>query len=189
MVRVKWRWILPLGHLTVDLVLVLALIAYSNRVFLRHRTALPSPLLRPALLFQESGSVEWDPRTSGPPGPFNLIMTGNLPVGLLTGTLRPEAGYIGRRQPWDPVWFLLYEALSFPCWFAIGTWIDAGRSRLGSVMIGFIAVRLLVTILGVYEPGWRVQATFWMGFVSWLGGFGILHFVRVSVRVVKRIAE
>jgi hypothetical protein len=187
--RVKWRWLLPLGHLAVDLILLVALIAYSNRVF-RGRTGVPSSSVttNSVLLLQEGGSIEWDPRTSIPPGPFSLIITGNLPAGIIAGSLRPDAGYIGRRQRWDPVWFLLHEALAFLCWAVIGGWVDAGHSRLRTLMIGFLAVRLLAAVLRAPELGWHVQALFWMVGILWLAGVAVTRLVRECVRAARGAA-
>jgi hypothetical protein len=53
MVRVKWRWLLPLGHGLVDCILLVALIAYSNRMFPREKGGLhESPAIRDALFLQ-----------------------------------------------------------------------------------------------------------------------------------------
>jgi hypothetical protein len=187
MVRVKCRWLLPLGHVLIDCILLVALIVYSNRISRREKSAVhpPGPI-QAALLLQEDLSVEWDPRTSAPPGPFMLIMSGNLPAGLISGILRPEAGIVNRRQPWDRVWFLLPEAVAFLCWYLIGLWIDAGRSRLGKVMIAYLVVRCLLALAGVYDIGWRIQILFWMGFTVWLAGFGSSRLIRVGLRSARR---
>jgi hypothetical protein len=98
MVRVKFRWILPIGHLVIDCILLGALIVYSNS----HAYRGDSGSSRTLILVQESGSVEWDPRTMGPPGSFSAIISGNLPAGLVSVFLRPEAGIVGGRRRWDP---------------------------------------------------------------------------------------
>jgi hypothetical protein len=188
MMRVKWRWVLPLGHALIDCILLIALIAYSHRVYRGETRDIPAPTpIRPALFLQESGSVDWDPRTSNPPGPVLLITTGDFPAGLLAGVLRPNAGDVGRRQPWDPIWFLLHEAFSFPCWYFIGAWIDAGRVRLGKFMIAYAAVRLVLALAGFYEVGWRIQILFWMGLAFWLAGLGLSRLIRVGLRAAKRV--
>ncbi len=94
---------------------------------------------------------------------------------------------MGRRQPWDPIWFLLYEALSFPCWYFIGAWIDAGRVRLGKTMLAYAAVRLLLALAGFYEVGWRTQILFWMGMAFWLAGLGLSRLIRVGLRAANRV--
>jgi hypothetical protein len=184
MVRVRWRWSLPLGHAVIDCIALIALITYSHRVF---RSEVGGHgFVRPALLLQESGSIEWDPRTLPPPGPVLIITTGALPSGLIAGTLRPNAAYIGRRPLWDPIWLLLHEALSFPCWFLLGVWSDTRRGLLIKVMIGYLAARLLFVVTGSYDVGWRFQILFWMGMVLCLFGLGIAHQIRVGQRAARR---
>jgi hypothetical protein len=116
-----------------------------------------------------------------------LITTGNLPAGLIASFVRPNAGYVGRRQPWDPIWFLLHESLSFPFWYFIGAWIEAGRVRLGKTMVAYVAVRLLLALSGFYEVGWRTQMLFWMGLAFWLTVLGLSRLINVGLRAAKHI--
>ena len=186
MMQVKWRYALPLLHTLIDCILLAALIAYSNRVFRPEKSTLPRPTpLTFALFFQEN-SVEFDPRPSSPPGPFSLIMTGNLPAGLLSAVLRPEAGFIRARQRLDPFWFLIHESLSFSFWYLIGAWIDRGHVRFGVVMITYFGLRLLLAISGSGEVGWKIQTVFWMGLLFWLVGVGSSKLITVAVRAAKR---
>jgi hypothetical protein len=66
-------------------------------------------------------------------------MSGNLPAGIISDALRPRAGIIARGQHWDVVWFLAHETAAFLFWYLIGMLADSGRSRLGRVMIGYLA--------------------------------------------------
>jgi hypothetical protein len=187
MVRVKLRWLLPLGHTLIDCILLFSFIAYSNRQFRGERGALyPSAAIEAVLFLQEGGPVAWDPVTSTPPGPFMLITSGNLPAGLVSDILRPHAWIVRRGHRWDRIWFLLQEAFAFSCWYFIGVWIDAGHSRLGKVMIAYLALRFLIALTGVYDVGWRVQVLFWLGFTLWVAGLVSSRLIRVGLRAAKR---
>jgi hypothetical protein len=185
--RVKWRWLLPLGHTVIDCALVFALIMYAHRLFQPKKSEVHPPTrFHAALFLQEGDSVEWDPRTLPPPGPFSLIMTGNLPAGLASSVLRPEAGMVTRKKHWDPVWFALQEAVSFMFWYLIGAWVDAGHPKLGKVMLAFVVGRFVLAVVGVYEIGWRIQVLFWLGFCLWLACAGLSLVFRVVSSAATR---
>jgi hypothetical protein len=186
MMRVKWRWLLPFGHGLVDCILLVALIAYSNRMFRREKGPLHGPrAIQPALFLQESSSIGWDPKTD-PSGQFMLLLTGNVPAGLISEALRPQAGMVSRERRWDPVWFLLHEAFAFSCWYLIGAWIDAGRFSLRKIMSGYLALRFLMAFTGVYDAGWRIQVLFWLSLTLWLVGLGSSYLLRAGSRAAKR---
>jgi hypothetical protein len=186
MVRVKCRWLLPIGHALTDCILLVALIAYPHRLFQQEKGAVypPAPI-HAALFLQEGGSVAWDPKT-GLNEPFMLIMSGNFPAGLISDVLRPQAGVVSRGHRWDRVWFLLHEAVAFPSWYLIGVWIDAGRFGLGKVMIAYLVVRFLIALTGFYDVGWRIQVLFWLGFTLWLAVLGSFRLIRAGLRAAKR---
>lgn len=186
MMRVKWRYALPLLHTLIDCILLAALIAYSNRVFRPQKSTLAGPTPLTFALFLQENSIEFDPRPSSPPGPFSLIMTGNLPAGVLSGVLRPEAGFIRARQRWDPLWFLIHESLSLSFWYLIGAWIDRGHVRFAVVMIIYFGLRLLLALSGSGEVGWKSQTVFWMGLLLWLVGVGFSKLIRVAGGAAKR---
>jgi hypothetical protein len=187
MKRVKLRWLLPFGHAVIDCILLVSLIAYSNRMFRQEKGVLyHSAAIQAALFLQEGESVEWDPVTLPPPGPFMLIMSGNLPAGLVSGALRPQARIIRRECRWDRIWFLLQEVAAFASWYLIGFWVDAGRSRLGKVMIAYLAVRFLIALTGASDAGWRFQVLFWLGFTLWLMAVGVSRLIRVALHTAKR---
>lgn len=180
MPRVKWRWILPIGHLVVDCVLLVALIAYSNRMFPRQTDiASPSGSFQDAVFLQDRG-YEWEPRFDVISGPFMAIASGNLPAGLVAAALRPEAQIPRRKHKWDHIWFLVHEALAFLGWFTVGALVDAGHPRLGKVMLGYLAVRFMLALTGRYEIEWKTQTIFWMCFTMWLIGLGVSHLIGLS---------
>jgi hypothetical protein len=182
MTRVRCRYLLPFGHTLIDCILLVAFVMHLSRPFGREGAIHPPSRARPVLLLQESDSFEWDPRTASPPGPFMLITSGNLPAGLISDVVRPEAGFVRRGQPWHHMWFLLQEAVASSCWFLIGLWIDMARPRLGKVMMAYLTLRLLLAFTGAYEIGWRIQISFWMGFMAWLVGLGIYRAIRLLPR-------
>jgi hypothetical protein len=185
-VRVKFRWILPIGHLAIDCILLGALIVYSNSHAYRGDSGWKAISKSSLIFVQESGTVEWDPRTTGPPGSFSVIMSGNLPAGLVSVFLRPEAGIVGGRRRWDPSWFLLHQAVSLPFWYSLGIWADAGNVRLGKVLLVYLVVRFLVAVSGSYNVGWRVQILFWWSLILWAAGLGLHRLSRVCLRAAKR---
>jgi hypothetical protein len=121
MSRISYRWVLPFGHAVVDLLLLAAWIGYGIMLIRQEtlRSDRHSQLLQPAL-FQDGGTVRWDPPALPPPPRFALLMTGTLPAAAVSMSIRPEAWYITRRKLWNPVWLLIHEAVAIPFWFLIG---------------------------------------------------------------------
>jgi hypothetical protein len=186
MVRVKWRWLLPLGHLLVDCVLLVALIAHSNHLLRRDKGALHRPTHIQSALFLQEG-IPFEPTNIRLSGPSLLITSGNLPAGIVSEFLRPPHDRIVRSgQRLDGVWFLLHESCAFVCWHFIGVWVDVGRMRLRWVMIGYLAMRLLLALTGAYEVGMRIQVLFWFCFMFYLIFVGTSLLVRFGLRAAKR---
>ena len=184
--RVKYRWLLPFGHALIDSMLLVAWITLSGRLFPREKDSMyRSAPVQAALFLQEGGSVTWEPANLPPSGPFVLIMSGNLPVGLISAVLRPRASIVRRGHRWDGLWFALQEAIAFPSWYLIGFWIDTYRFRLGKVMIAYLAVRFLVALTGFYDVGMRIQVLFWLGFVLWLTGLGLSRLIKIGSGIAK----
>lgn len=179
---VKFGWLLPSANFVVDGVLVLALIAHSNRFV--HKTVLSQAgNVQPVSLIQEGGTVMWDPKTLPPTGPFMLIVTGNVPAGLISERLRPDAGALSYGPKWDRLWFALHEAIAFACWFVIGTWVERHHKQLRTILICYSAVRFLLALTGTYDIGWRIQILWWLGFTAWSVGAVSLYLIRRIVRL------
>jgi len=134
---------------------------------------------------KESSSIEWDPETH-PSGQFLALMSGNLPAGLISEVLRPQAAMVSRERRWDPVWFLSQEVLAFSCWYLVGAWIDTRHLGLRGVMFAYLALRFLMALTGVYDVAWRFQILCWLAFALWLVGLGSSHVIRVGLRAAKR---
>jgi hypothetical protein len=146
--------------------------------------------VRPVLLLQESGTVGWDPRTLPPPPESIFLVSGTLPAGLVSTSIRTEAHIQTRGRLWDPIWFLIHEATAFLFWFALGIWLDWGHPRLGEVMLTYLAIRFALGLsnlaLGIAEVGWRIQFLFWLGFTLLAIVLALHWLVRLSLHVLKR---
>jgi hypothetical protein len=124
-------------------------------------------IIAPAMLLQEDGGVAWDPIYVPPPPEFMLLASGSLPAGMVSMSLRPKAWWATRQRIWDPVWFLLHEALAVPLWFLIGWRIDLGRSQLKKLMLIFLLARwgfgAIDIVSGAARIGAALQCLFWLG--------------------------
>jgi len=150
----------------------------------RSRTRSQTSVLTPA--FAENDSIGWSPAWDewSPDPRFVLLLTGTLPAGIVSGSIRPEAGWQTRHRLWDPVWLLIHEAVAIPFWFWIGAWLDTGRSRLTRTMQAYLAGRIGLAVLAIAVAGswWTVQFVFWLG----LGGYGALQTWHWLGRTVRR---
>lgn len=191
-VRLRLRWLLPAGHLLVDVVLATSLVVHSSGRF-QSRKGDPglTTALQPVMLSQEDASVGFDLTTLPPPDEFLVIMSGNPAAGFVSErivpeTMTPPGGVRSRVRPRDLSWFLLHEALSFSCWYVLGAWLDRSRARLGLVMIMYLAIRAAVAVTGFYEIGWRIQVVFWLGLSLSLLAFGFVRLCKAGWRATRR---
>jgi hypothetical protein len=183
--RVKFRWLLPLGHALIDCILALAWIKFSDSLFRREALATPPPATIQAALLQE-GNFDWVPVYDSIPGPFLVLASGTLPAGLLSDVFCPGAGLTRPGQRWRPIWFLLNEAFALACWWLIGRRADTGHLWMGRVMLAYLAARSLIALTGIYEVGWRIEVLFWWCFALWLLAVGIARSVRGVLRYARR---
>jgi hypothetical protein len=138
----RCRWLLPFGHLIVDGIALVIWIVQANSVLVhRPKTSFRLAEGKPVLLLQDK-VVAFDVRESSPDGVFLFLTAGDLLAGSCSIAARPRAHLQTRGKLWDPVWFVIHEALSFAFWFWIGFLLDIGRLQLKTVMLVFLAARL-----------------------------------------------
>lgn len=183
----KLRWLLPFGHALVDILLLSILTMHLTARLQSLQTHQPRrPVVRFAMFLQEDAAITFDPKTLPPPAEFLLVVTGNPVAGFVSTTARPEAGVLSPRRSWDPIWFLIHEAVSIPCWYLLGAWVDGRRPRLGVVMISYLFIRFTIAVAGQYEVGWRIQVLFWLGITMYLLVFGSIRLGQTAWRATKR---
>jgi hypothetical protein len=184
----RYRSLLPAAHTALDLLLLAAWIWHAM-VLLNSPTAWPHPQGNVLAAYARNESIGWEPTPfRDPPDPrFDLIRTGTLPAGIVSGSLRPEAGWQTRHRLWDPAWFLIHEAAAIPFWFLIGAWIDSGRHGLGRLMRGYLLGRIALALLAIAFPAnyWvPLQVLFWLG----LAVYGALRAPRWLLRTARSVA-
>jgi hypothetical protein len=184
MLRWRNRSLLPGGHAAIDVLLLAAWIWHAV-VVLDSPRAWSRPRGNALAAYARNESIGWEPTSRGGPSEprFDLILTGALPAGIVSGSLRPEAGWQTRHRLWDPIWFLIHEAVAIPFWFLIGTWIDGGRSGLGRLMRGFLVGRMALALLAIAISAncWvALQILFWLS----LAVHGALRASRWLLRTV-----
>src|SRR5437868_2213487 len=115
--EIRWRILLPVGHLVVDCVVLALWLWHGNTLYqptadsLRHR-------IQPILFLHEGVSFTVELQWS-PPDDLIFLASGDLPAMLISDALRPKAYIVTRSKLWDRSWFLIHEALSFSLWFTV----------------------------------------------------------------------
>lgn len=173
----QYRILLPAGHTAIDLLLLAAWIWHAV-VVLSPPQAWSHPPGNALAAYARSESIGWSPSTVywEPDSRFALIQTGTLPAGIVSASIRPEAGWQTRHRLWDPWWVLVHEAVAIPFWFLVGAWLDTSRSRLGKTMQAYLVGRMALALLAMAGSGigWKAQALFWLG----LAAYGALWAMR-----------
>ena len=111
--KLRWRVVLPFGHLAVDCLLLVLWLWHAPSLFRPKADASPWRI-ESVFLFQESESIPFDPKFIVPPAEFLLLASGTLPAALVSGAVRPEAHIVTSAKLWDPIWFLIHETESGP---------------------------------------------------------------------------
>jgi hypothetical protein len=170
--KCRYRSLLPAGHALVDLVLVCywiwhAVVVLNPLITEQHKHA-----ISPMAAYAAPESIGWDPSVYSHTEPyFAVMLTGTLPAGMVSATLRPEAGWQTRNRLWDPVWVLYHEMVAIPFWILLGFLLDARPSWVGKLMRGYLGSRVVVMVLAMAFPTgnwWIPQFLFWMAIGAYL---------------------
>lgn len=183
MIRIKCKWLLPVGHALLDCV-VLAWCVHSHvrpqEIATTHQVALPL-----ALFLQETPAIAFDLRTFPPPADYMFLQSGNAVAGLIASFLNTTPWIVHGTPGWEPIPFTTYEMLAFASWLLVGVWVDSGRPRLRAVLVAYLVARCLIAAFGVYEVGWRIQMAFWMCLAIWLTLRTIVGLLLAIVRTTR----
>lgn len=176
----RFRCLLPLFNLAIDLVLLVAMVWVAHDYLLTMRQ--PSPL------WHQTTGEHFDPAmlAEAPfPQPIKAIALGTLPAAVVPSLLLPN-GWRGS-SPFDLWWVCLHLTLAASFWYGIGRLVDAGHLRLRKAAVFFIALRV---------------ATIPMSLSLWTGRWGMLRdlalvacwcaatlylLVRISGYVIRRV--
>ncbi|MGC9971383.1 MAG: hypothetical protein ABSE56_12425 [Bryobacteraceae bacterium] len=169
MARLRYRWLLPLGHALVDVVLLTHFVWQGNQ----WRSVTKAPCAEPAVAQPgapaEDGGVGWDPKYMwvAPRWDFRLLASGTAPAGLISLAIRPRADWQNCSRLWDPVWFAIHEAIALLFWFLIGAGLDRPRAPLRKMVGVYLGFRIASVFLcwTRWAPlGTYIQALFWLTF-------------------------
>jgi hypothetical protein len=172
--KTQWRFLLPLGHLAIDCLLLFTWVWQSDARFRPHAERQQVRFER--VLFQEDGLIDFDPRYDVPAPRFDALALGCAPAILISQWLRPEAHLQTRFKRWDPIWFGIHEAVAFAIWFGLGYLCDTGKIRVIKALAGFMIARTAFVLFP--EVGARLEAFFWLVFSVWalvMGGRWIVR--------------
>lgn len=165
--KLRW-WIgLPFSNLALDCLALCLWLWHANAVY-RPKAEVFQLRMKPVLFFQESGSVTFDPKSLPPPAEFLVFSSGTLPALLVSGAMRPEAQVLTPKKLWDPIWFVIHEAVSFLLWFGIGLAVESGFFRAKKSILAYLGLRScfasLLIVHGIANFAWRLQVLAWLAF-------------------------
>lgn len=187
----RFLWLLPIGHLVIDSIVLSLWIWHANGLLAHpnHSRLRPS-MARPALFLQET-AVSFDVRSIEPDPVFLFLIAGNMPAAIVSASARPHANLQTRKKLWDPTWFLIHESMSFVVWWLIGMQLDLGRFHLKKTTAGFLATRLVFVPLLVWSWVARlaevIEIIFWL-ILAIYAIVWIMHWlfrVTLSARVLR----
>ncbi|MGO9093981.1 MAG: hypothetical protein ACLQGV_02050 [Bryobacteraceae bacterium] len=186
MARIRYRYLLPLGHLLVD-VIVLSHIMWHTHQALRFERGPCGPryvitqtlpyLLEPEV---EWSFVAWWTETSLD---YRSLALGTLPAGLISFAVRPEAEVPYCDRLLDPVWFSIHESIALFFWFLVGWKLDSSAARLRKLLVAYLGLRFAFALLGWLTPvaaqiGLVIELLFWLGLTVLALVYGCLRLLR-----------
>lgn len=181
----RYRSLLPMGHVLIDLLLLTSWIWHATVVLNAPRSLSRPTGVSVAAAYAATDNIGWDPVDVRLDPRFALMLTGTLPAGIVSGSVRPEAGWQTLHRLWDPLWLLVHEAVAIPFWFMIGAWLDSGRGHLGRVMRMYLVGRVVVAAIAIATTGdakwWILQFLFWVGLAAY-GALQAMQWLRRSSR-------
>jgi hypothetical protein len=171
MARLRYRWLLPLGHALVDVIFLSHFIWLGYEWQSAEKPCPHVPVVQsrtPAQepwLGKEEGIVGWSSVDlwDADPWDLNTVAWGTPPAGLISHAVRPEAYIQDCTRLWDPVWFSIHEGVALLFWFLVGAWQDSPTGRFRKLLGVYLAVRFasaeLCWTLGT-ELGYKAQGVF-----------------------------
>jgi hypothetical protein len=157
--RLRHRWLLPLGHLAVDVIVLVLWLWHADTI--RHRMkAFPAGVVLKPVMMQEAGAPGWDFRRFSPPDEAMFLGLGSAPAFMVTSIAGPDFYPRKSRRMWDPRWFLIQELVSFPVWLAIGAYADRGSRKFAKWMYATFSCVARLQCLSSFNS-WPGSALFW----------------------------
>jgi hypothetical protein len=157
MTRIQFRWVLPIFHLAMDLILVTVMVLAANS----------EPELKRMI---RSGQPVMDT----PPCPAcRLLAASTPPASIIASQFTKGASEeIGWRSiGWW--WLGLFEAVAIPFWFLFGWLADRGQVAIRRWSLPLVAIRILAIPLlgsGYRGAGWSLEVLFWLAAVLYVMG-------------------
>jgi hypothetical protein len=181
---VRFRWLLPLCNLAIDVVLLAAMVWVAHSYFMTIRRAPP--------LWHQTTGHHFDPALVDEwafPQPIKAIVSGTLPAAVVPSLILPN-GWRGS-SPFDLWWACLHLAFAGSLWYGIGRFAEAGHPRLRKITTLFIALRALTIpgSLSLTSAGsWGVLCDLAM-IVCWCAwcAAAVYLVARVSRYVIRRV--
>jgi hypothetical protein len=167
---------LPLLHLTIDLILAGGMIYSAHLEFSGERAH------GVAYIQEAGGEVPFNPQYDfPPPRGFSMIIANIPPIGVALALAFPGAAHQMSTKFIDSWWFLTNELACFAFWVLVGWLIDARLPGLWRYAVAYVGVRILAmaTLALVHEEHGSVAIVllFWASMIVW----SLISLVRYSL--------
>jgi hypothetical protein len=170
MKTLRLRWILPVGHLMIDLILAGALIREGRDAFRNEKARLqPSQFRNAAYLQEASLAIGFDGRYNCWPQPdaYRMIVYGSFPASIVPSLVIPQWGGT-RSQLLNWEWFASNEICALIYWLTIGMLFETRLPQLRRIALVFLGIRfaaLLALPTQHFGPG--LVGLFWFALLMW----------------------